>query len=342
MTKVGNYKRETMRNGAMLTGGHRVKYVSDDKTFLIVLTTGGDFRGLYVTYEDDGAYVDDDRMIRPMSIITFNSLENAKKYFKVGEYAEDVAETVEAEDEQQKAVEVKMEQPSSLTPQMKTFLDFKVKYPDAMLLYRYGDFYEAYNEDAVDCGKILGITVRKYHETEINDIKVAYFPHHALDTYLPKLILAGKRVAIVDHQEDPKINNELFKKYIDQVKAEKKAETEANDKQDVQKPVETKVFKMEAAEPKPESLLFLQPEKVCKGQNEMRAVLKGAAFEKGQETDRVLIRQVFGNGDYGVCLCFNDGEVVAMACWERTVNGSKREYHFCPLAHKFEALAKAI
>ena len=97
-----------------------------------------------------------------------------------------------------------MEKKIELTPIMRQYIDIKAKHPDALILFRCGDFYETYNDDAEDCAKILGITVRKYHETETNDIKVAGFPHHALDTYLPKLIRAGKRVAICDQLEDPK------------------------------------------------------------------------------------------------------------------------------------------
>ncbi len=85
----------------------------------------------------------------------------------------------------------------------KQYDDFKSKHPDALLLLRCGDFYEAYDDDAEDCGKILGVTVRMYHETESNDIKVVGFPHHALDAYLPKLIRAGRRVAICDQLEKP-------------------------------------------------------------------------------------------------------------------------------------------
>ena len=96
-----------------------------------------------------------------------------------------------------------MEKKIELTPIMKQYFDLKKKYPNTLLLFRCGDFYETYNEDAVDCGRILGIIVRKYHETEVNDIKVAGFPHHALDTYLPKLIRAGRRVAICDQLEKP-------------------------------------------------------------------------------------------------------------------------------------------
>lgn len=101
-----------------------------------------------------------------------------------------------------------------LTPIMKQFFNLKAKHPDALLLFRCGDFYETYNDDAVDCGRILGVTVRKYHETETHDVKVAGFPYHALDTYLPKLIRAGRRVAICDQLENPNLTKKLVKRGI--------------------------------------------------------------------------------------------------------------------------------
>ena len=89
---------------------------------------------------------------------------------------------------------------------MKQFNELKTKHPDALLLFRIGDFYEAYDEDAAKAGKILGITVtRKFNSKEKGSdghaMKIAGFPAHALDTYLPKLINAGQRVAICDHLE---------------------------------------------------------------------------------------------------------------------------------------------
>lgn len=98
-----------------------------------------------------------------------------------------------------------------LTPMMKQFFDFKEKYPTAILMFRCGDFYETYEEDAVECAKILGITLTKRTSDKT---KMAGFPHHAIDTYLPKLIRAGKRVAIVDQLEDPKLTKKLVKRGI--------------------------------------------------------------------------------------------------------------------------------
>ena len=102
-----------------------------------------------------------------------------------------------------------------LTPMMKQFFDFKAKYPEALLLFRCGDFYETYCEDAVTASRILGITLTKRNNgAGVKGDEMAGFPHHALDTYLPKLIRAGKRVAICDQLEDPKLTKKLVKRGI--------------------------------------------------------------------------------------------------------------------------------
>ena len=101
-----------------------------------------------------------------------------------------------------------------LTPMMKQFLDLKAKHPDAVMLFRCGDFYETYSTDAVVASEILGITLTKRANGKGKTIEMAGFPHHALDTYLPKLIRAGKRVAICDQLEDPTLTKKLVKRGI--------------------------------------------------------------------------------------------------------------------------------
>lgn len=101
-----------------------------------------------------------------------------------------------------------------LPPMMKQFLDLKAKHPDAVMLFRCGDFYETYSTDAVVASEILGITLTKRANGKGKTIEMAGFPHHALDTYLPKLIRAGKRVAICDQLEDPKLTKKLVKRGI--------------------------------------------------------------------------------------------------------------------------------
>lgn len=104
---------------------------------------------------------------------------------------------------------------AQLTPMMKQFYDLKAQHPDAVLLFRCGDFYETYCDDAVTASKVLGITLtRRNNKGSAAAIEMAGFPHHALDTYLPKLIRAGHRVAICDQLEDPKLTKKLVKRGI--------------------------------------------------------------------------------------------------------------------------------
>ena len=104
----------------------------------------------------------------------------------------------------------------ALTPMMQQFFSLKEKHPDALLLFRCGDFYETYCDDAVDASRILGITLthRNNGAGAKGKDEMAGFPHHALDTYLPKLIRAGRRVAICDQLEDPKLTKKLVKRGI--------------------------------------------------------------------------------------------------------------------------------
>ncbi|WP_337745905.1 DNA mismatch repair protein MutS [Hallella sp.] len=98
-----------------------------------------------------------------------------------------------------------------LTPMMRQFFSLKAKHPDALMLFRCGDFYETYCDDAIEASRILGITLTKRNNGASVGSEMAGFPHHALDTYLPKLIRAGKRVAICDQLEDPKKKREAIK-----------------------------------------------------------------------------------------------------------------------------------
>ena len=100
------------------------------------------------------------------------------------------------------------------TPMMKQFMAMKAKHPDAILLFRVGDFYETYSQDAIVASEILGITLTRRANGAARSLEMAGFPHHALDTYLPKLVRAGKRVAICDQLEDPKLTKKLVKRGI--------------------------------------------------------------------------------------------------------------------------------
>jgi DNA mismatch repair protein MutS len=100
------------------------------------------------------------------------------------------------------------------TPLMKQYNDIKAKYPDAILLFRVGDFYETFGEDAIKTAKIVGITLTKRANGSASFIELAGFPHHSIDTYLPKLVRAGYRVAICDQLEDPKLTKTIVKRGI--------------------------------------------------------------------------------------------------------------------------------
>ncbi len=100
------------------------------------------------------------------------------------------------------------------TPLMKQYFEMKQKHPDAVLLFRVGDFYETFCDDAITTSEILGITLTRRANGSASSIELAGFPHHALDTYLPKLVRAGKRVAICEQLEDPKLTKKLVKRGI--------------------------------------------------------------------------------------------------------------------------------
>lgn len=99
-----------------------------------------------------------------------------------------------------------MAKSGEITPMMKHFMEVKSKYADALLLYRVGDFYETYGEDAVISSKVLGIVLTKRSNSNENSMQMAGFPHHSLDSYLPRLVAAGYKVAVCDQLEDPKLN----------------------------------------------------------------------------------------------------------------------------------------
>jgi DNA mismatch repair protein MutS len=105
---------------------------------------------------------------------------------------------------------------ASETPLMKQYNSIKAKYPDAILLFRVGDFYETFSSDAVTTAKVLGITLTSRNNGSAAQ-ELAGFPHHAIDTYLPKLVRAGYRVAICDQLEDPKLAKGIVKRGITEV-----------------------------------------------------------------------------------------------------------------------------
>ena len=265
------------------------------------------------------------KLAKQTVIDAFEILVKEHEIKKVGEGPSNLFSLVELMPKEEKKAEP--------TPIMKQFRELKAKHPDALILFRCGDFYETYDNDAEDCGRILGIIVRKYHETEANDIKVAGFPYHALDTYLPKLVRAGYRVAICDQLEDPKLTKKLVKRSITELVTPGIAKEPPAEKAKV---VAIKQEEKAATEMVGDMAL-LQPSKVCTGQNEMRTVLMEEV-----DADKVVVRQVNGNGDFGICVCLKEKKAVAIACWERSGVNGKREYRFCSMAPKFREFSKAL
>jgi DNA mismatch repair protein MutS len=107
-----------------------------------------------------------------------------------------------------------MSKSSADTPMMQQHRAIKQKYPDAILLFRVGDFYETFGEDAIIASKVLGITLTKRNNGAASSSDLAGFPHHALETYLHKLVKAGYRVAICDQLEDPKAAKGIVKRGV--------------------------------------------------------------------------------------------------------------------------------
>src|SRR3954464_9581366 len=100
------------------------------------------------------------------------------------------------------------------TPLMKQYFSIKAKYPDAILLFRVGDFYETFSEDAIKASKVLGIVLTRRANGAATFVELAGFPYHSLDTYLPRLVRAGHRVAICDQLEDPKLTKKIVKRGV--------------------------------------------------------------------------------------------------------------------------------
>ena len=109
---------------------------------------------------------------------------------------------------------MKVQKEIAETPLMKQYNQIKGRHPDALLLFRVGDFYETFGEDAIRTSRILGIVLTKRKNGSASEIELAGFPHHSLDVYLPKLVRAGLRVAICDQLEDPKLTKTIVKRGV--------------------------------------------------------------------------------------------------------------------------------
>ena len=111
----------------------------------------------------------------------------------------------------------KMAKPAEDTPLIKQFCEVKAQHPEAVLLYRVGDFYESYSDDAVTASKVLGLVLTKKSNGDKGPVAMAGFPHHAIDSYLPKLVRAGYKVAVCDQLEDPKFAKKLVKRGVTEI-----------------------------------------------------------------------------------------------------------------------------
>ena len=215
MSKVGNFTKETLKNGAKVIGGHRVKFVSEDKSFVILDTSFGYFYGVFLTYESDGAHVDDEKTPKASKEHCFNTLDEAKKFWKVGEYAE--SEEIDANEE------AKKESKAEEKPVVKTN-EAKV-----LKAYKNGMFYEFFDEDAVKAGAALCLPV-----IEIGEQKSVGFPINEQQGNLVKLVKAGYQVKV-------------FENDIKKPKAEKPKKATAPKVKKEEEPVQTK--QLEVAEP---------------------------------------------------------------------------------------------
>lgn len=169
-----------------------------------------------------------------VSLVNYYSKKAAKEQPEVEQQPEETA--VEQPEVQEPVAEVK-----ELSPIMKQFHDLKEQHPDAVLLFRVGDFYETYEEDAETASQILGIVLTTRNT---DGTKMAGFPYHALDTYLPKLVRAGKRIAICDQLEDPKLTKKLVKRGITEMVTPGSAEQEETvEEQKQEEPVKAEEFK---------------------------------------------------------------------------------------------------
>ena len=169
-----------------------------------------------------------------VSLVNYYSKKATKEQPEVEQQPEETV--VEQPEVQESVAEVK-----ELSPIMKQFHDLKEQHPDAVLLFRVGDFYETYGEDAETASQILGIVITTRNT---DGTKMAGFPHHALDTYLPKLVRAGKRIAICDQLEDPKLTKKLVKRGITEMVTPGIAEQEETVEEPKQEePVKAEEFK---------------------------------------------------------------------------------------------------
>jgi len=183
---------------------------------------------------------------------------------------------VKAETPKEKPIAQKIEQKNE--PLLKQYREMKKKHPDAILLFRVGDFYEIFGKDAVQASEVLGITLTRRQSGVDSRIELAGFPHHALDTYLPKLVRAGHRVAICEQLEDPKLKKTPQQKVVETVTPNQRPKTEP-------KPVE---------QPKPESMPVEPPKVEPKPQPAKEIETDGRPDYSDNPDPRLFAYNLFG------------------------------------------------
>ena len=308
MSKIGNFTKQTLKNGAKVIGGHRVKFVSEDKEFIILLTSYGYYYGIFLEYEKDGAHIDEDRTPKQSKEHCFNSLEDCKKFWKVGEFAEQ-----EDTSSEEAKPETKEEEQSAEKTRMQTVFGIKDKKDpeekpaekktnEAKVLkaYKNGMFYEFFDEDAVKAGRALGIPV-----IESGSEKSVGFPVNEQQGYLVKLVKAGYQVKVYENDiKKPRAEKTAAAKPKSEPKA-KKAE------------VEVEVRKLEVAEPIQSRSMELMREKFLK-----------VCEEQGIEIDKTCIKQSKEDPSNGTLVGYKEKKAVVEIAWNRKEEGKEKKYIF--------------
>ncbi len=294
MSKVGNFSKQTLRNGAKVVGGHRVKFVSEDKEFIILLTSYGYYYGLFLTYEKDGAHVDEEKTPKQSQEHCFNSLEACKKYWKVGEFAE-------TKEEEQSAEKTRMQTVFGIKdkkdPDEKPAEKKAEKTNEAKVLkcYKNGMFYEFFDQDAVKAASILGLSV-----IEGGSQKSVGFPVNEQQGYLVKLVKAGYQVKVFE--------NDIQKPKAEKPKAAPKAKKDET---------QVEVKQLEVAEPIKSRSMELMREKFLK-----------ACEDQGIEIDKTCIKQSKDDTSHGTLVGYKEKKAVIEIAWNRKEEGKEKQYIF--------------
>lgn len=224
-------------------------------------------------------------------------------------------------------------------PMMKQFRDLKAKHPERILLFRCGDFYETYEQDAADVAEVLGITLTKGHD----GVQMAGFPHHALDSYLPKLIRAGKHVAICDQLEKPKGNDNANANDNKEPKAEsnandnkkpkttkpktskpktEKPKEKANDNVNANAPLVYETYKNKKGKTCARIKGFTEDDARYQSGPELHGSKTWERDKKGNKTYMLVFGPVYVDAAKKLCEAWNNGDAAAISKAVENVNGT--------------------